>query len=215
MRIAVFGASGRTGLPLIEAALKSGHEIIAFARSPEKLPQSRPGLTSIQIDLSDPQAEKLLLSQNFKADVIISSLGPDPKAKVGIMERSAALIKAYAKKEGIKRLIWMTGAGVKLEGDRPSCMRSLVRTLMKLVAPLALSDSETAVNIIIASDLDYTIARAPMLNDKGPSGRLQANDIPPKPAALSRIEIADFLLDCAISDKFMKKAPFLSLGDKN
>ncbi|TKX84333.1 NmrA family protein, partial [Halorubrum sp. SS5] len=34
MRIAVFGASGRTGRPLVEQALDRGHEVVAFVRDP-------------------------------------------------------------------------------------------------------------------------------------------------------------------------------------
>ncbi len=212
MTLAVFGASGRTGRLVVEAALKAGHQVVAFARSPAKLTQQKDTISLIEVDLSNAQADEVLSKQKQKVDAIISALGPDPKVANGIMERSADLIIAYAQRTGIKRLIWMSGAGVKLAGDKPSFIRSVVRTLMKLVAPVALHDSEAAVHTIIASNLDWTIARAPMLNDEAPSGRLQATDIPPKPAALSRAEIADFLISCAVSTEFNKKTPFLSLG---
>lgn len=38
MRIAVFGATGRTGIPLCEQAMERGHAVVAHTRSPEKLP---------------------------------------------------------------------------------------------------------------------------------------------------------------------------------
>jgi uncharacterized protein YbjT (DUF2867 family) len=37
MKIAVLGASGKTGRQLIEQALEGGHEVIAIARTPEKI----------------------------------------------------------------------------------------------------------------------------------------------------------------------------------
>jgi putative NADH-flavin reductase len=37
MRLTVFGATGRTGIPLLEQALSRGHEVVAFVRNPEKL----------------------------------------------------------------------------------------------------------------------------------------------------------------------------------
>lgn len=37
MNIAVFGASGRTGKPLVEQALAAGHDVIAFVRDSAKL----------------------------------------------------------------------------------------------------------------------------------------------------------------------------------
>ena len=33
MNVTVFGATGRTGRPLVEQALARGHEVVAFARS--------------------------------------------------------------------------------------------------------------------------------------------------------------------------------------
>lgn len=40
MNLAVFGATGRTGVPLVERALARGHEVVAFARDPAALPAS-------------------------------------------------------------------------------------------------------------------------------------------------------------------------------
>jgi putative NADH-flavin reductase len=37
MRLAVFGATGRTGVPLVEQALDRGHHVTAFVRDPGKL----------------------------------------------------------------------------------------------------------------------------------------------------------------------------------
>jgi len=53
MRITVFGATGRTGRPLVEAALGRGHEAVAFARDATKLPVDRRGadrLTAFVLD---------------------------------------------------------------------------------------------------------------------------------------------------------------------
>jgi putative NADH-flavin reductase len=38
MHIAVFGATGRTGRPLLEQALERGHEVVAFVHDAEGLP---------------------------------------------------------------------------------------------------------------------------------------------------------------------------------
>ena len=37
MKIAVFGASGRTGRPLVEKALAKGYEVTALVRDPAKI----------------------------------------------------------------------------------------------------------------------------------------------------------------------------------
>ena len=38
MKIVVFGATGRTGLPLVKQALDAGHQVVAFVRDPAKMP---------------------------------------------------------------------------------------------------------------------------------------------------------------------------------
>lgn len=103
-------------------------------------------------------------------------------------------------------------AGVALEGDPPSFIRSVVRGIMKLAAGAVLADSEAAALAIAASGLDWTLVRAPMLSDEPSSGRLAASGTPPRPAALSRDEIAGFLLECAETGAWSRSAPFLSLG---
>lgn len=54
MRIAVFGATGRTGVPLVRQALDRGHEVVAFVRLPGTLSfePDEPGLTVFEGDAS-------------------------------------------------------------------------------------------------------------------------------------------------------------------
>lgn len=211
MRIAIFGAAGRTGIHVVERALASGHEVTAFARTPARIGAAHSRLKAIALDLTAAGAEEVLAAGLVDADAAISVLGPDAPGKPAVMAIAADRLIAAAKRAGVKRIIWMTGAGVKLPGDAPSAIRAIVRGIMKLVAGAVLADSEIAARTIAASGLDWTLVRAPMLNDDPPSGRLFASDVPPRPAALSRDEIAAFILECAERKLFVGAAPFLSL----
>ena len=51
MRLAVFGASGRTGRPLVEQALARGHEVRALVRDPAKLPLTHDRLALVRGDV--------------------------------------------------------------------------------------------------------------------------------------------------------------------
>ena len=42
MRIIVFGASGGTGVKIVEQALAAGHAVTAFVRNPAKLGRNTP-----------------------------------------------------------------------------------------------------------------------------------------------------------------------------
>ena len=50
MKIALFGATGRTGRYILDQALADGHRVTVLARNPSKLP---PGKYSLTIQLGD------------------------------------------------------------------------------------------------------------------------------------------------------------------
>ncbi len=73
MRLAVFGGTGTVGTPLVEQALRAGHEVRALARSPEKLrPAASPRLTVISGDARDHDAVTATLASS---DGVLSALG--------------------------------------------------------------------------------------------------------------------------------------------
>jgi hypothetical protein len=53
VRLAVFGASGRTGRPLVERALAEGHTVRALVRTPTKVGIQDARLELIQGDATD------------------------------------------------------------------------------------------------------------------------------------------------------------------
>lgn len=48
MKLAIFGVSGRTGMPLVEQALEAGYEVIALVRNPAKLSLQHNKLTLVR-----------------------------------------------------------------------------------------------------------------------------------------------------------------------
>lgn len=213
MHIALIGASGRTGVHAVRRALASGHQVTAFARTPDKLGLSHDRLKVRELDLTAATAETRLAEGLADVDAVISTLGPDAAGKPAVMGIAAERLIHASRRAGVKRIVWMTGAGVKLSGDKASAIRSIVRGIMKLVAGEVLRDSEMAAHTIASSDLEWTIVRVPMLKDEPASGTLAGSDNPPKPVALSRDGIAAFMLDSVELNKFIHAAPFLSQGE--
>ena len=73
MKIVVFGASRGVGLEVVKQALKAGHTVTAFVRSPEKFTVKDANLTVFKGDSMDAEAvEKAIAGQ----DAVISALGP-------------------------------------------------------------------------------------------------------------------------------------------
>lgn len=74
MRISVFGGTGPTGLLLVQQALSQGHDVVAFARTPSKLPQHE-RLSVVEGQLDDPVKISAAI---VGTDTVVSVLGPAP-----------------------------------------------------------------------------------------------------------------------------------------
>ena len=109
MKIALIGATGYVGAPLLQEALNRGHQVTALVRDPQKL-GAHPQLTAVQADVHDSAALAGLLRGH---DAVISAFNPG-WGLADIRERFIAgsrAIVAASKLAGVKRLLVVGGAG--------------------------------------------------------------------------------------------------------
>ncbi|RIA20634.1 hypothetical protein DFO61_4248 [Ectopseudomonas oleovorans] len=109
MKIALIGATGYVGAPLLQEALNRGHQVTALVRHPQKL-AAPPQLTAVQADVHDSVA---LAEQLRGHDVVISAFNPG-WGIADIREQFIAgsrAITAASKLAGVKRLLVVGGAG--------------------------------------------------------------------------------------------------------
>ena len=109
MNIALLGATGFVGSALLNEALDRGHTVSAIVRHPEKL-EPRDRLVVKRGDVYDAALlAKLIQGQ----DAVISAFNPgwkDPNLYDDQVRGTASIIAAI-KKAGIKRVLWVGGAG--------------------------------------------------------------------------------------------------------
>lgn len=101
MKIAVLGASGRAGSEITREAAARGHDVLAIARNPEKIPSGQ-GISTVAGDASDIAALASLITGR---DAVISALHFDV---------SAETLLAALRKAGVPRLL-VTGGAASLE----------------------------------------------------------------------------------------------------
>jgi putative NADH-flavin reductase len=199
MKIAIFGPTGKTGLHLVQKALDAGHEVTVLARSPEKLTTEDEQLKVIKGDANDPEAVEKTIAGN---EAVLSVLVQEPKAIANIL--------AGMKKYDVKRLAVAAGAGVPDPNDEPRFINHLISFLIKTFSRKIYEDAVRQNDIIRQSDVDWTIARAPMLTDK-PEGKYQVTYVGKEMArTLSRAGFADFILKQAEDRQYIRKAPVIS-----
>ena len=208
MKLVVFGATGGTGLQIVEQALAAGNSVTAFVRSPEKLRLEHPALVVAQ---GDVQAAPAVAQAIAGQDAVISALGPSRPPTPGMMASAAANIVAGMQTHGVRRLLFTTGAGVRDPLDRPKLSDRLVKTLLTLLAGEVLRDSEAGVNVIRAADLDWTIVRFPRLTGGPRTEPFRAGFLGQDSGMqISRADGATFILQELAAGQYIRQAPVVS-----
>jgi putative NADH-flavin reductase len=109
MKIALIGASGFVGTPILNELLRRGHQVTAIARHPEKTKNAE-NITVVSADVLDENAVTNAIEEH---DAVVSAYNAgwtNPDLYNEFISGSKA-IQAAVKKAGVKRLIVIGGAG--------------------------------------------------------------------------------------------------------
>lgn len=206
MKLALLGGTGRTGRLLIDEALARGHDLRLLARDPRRLPNHAGTLEVITGDVRDAQA---VADTVASTQAVLSALGPVPGGAPDTMTRAAEHLAALLPAAGISRLVTLTGAGVRVDGDHPGVTDHLIRFLLRTLQPAVLLDSERHVMQISASGLDWTVVRVPRLTD-GPVRPVTVGMVGQIRPVITRASAARFMLDALDQGTFVRAAPAIS-----
>lgn len=204
MQIAVFGATGRTGRPLVAQALERGHEVVAFVRSAAKLDVEDSALTVVE---GDAYTGTSVAEAVDGADAVVSVLGQTEDGPDDLLTVAGEHIVAAMDEAGVERFVTLVGAGVRTEGESVPFSGKVMGTVLKLVAGEALEDAKTHVDHVRASDTAWTVIRAPRLTDAAGTGEYRAGDIDLGFESVARADVARFVLDCLEDDQYVHELP--------
>jgi putative NADH-flavin reductase len=179
MRIVVFGATGRTGRPVVEQALERGHDVAAFVRTPGRL-EAHPRLTEAQGDALDAEA----VSRSVRdVDAAISALGLDSLDRPTDHSDATAGIVRALNDARVRRLSIVSNQAIFFSKVAPA------------YAPYV-AEHRRNVETLRESDLDWIALAPPLLTDDPPSGAYRvALDAPAGGDRISRADLATALLD--------------------
>ena len=211
MRITVFGATGPAGRLVVRRALDQGHQVAAYARSPDKLEElgELPGLTVIAGELDDAAAIRTALTG---ADAVISLLGPGrDDASIEPLVPGMQTIVDQMTEAGVQRLIATSTPSAPDPADRRDLrIRAMVTGIRLGMAP-AYRAIVAMAEIVRASSLDWTLVRLPLLHDKPSGAPARPRQIGrPGGLRLSRAALADFLIGEAEHATWNGQAPLLA-----
>lgn len=208
MKLAIFGATGGTGQHLVKQALERDYQVVAFTRSPEKLPSRSDGLAVVQGDVQDADKVEEAVAG---ADAVVSALGPTENKPTFTVSKGTQHIVAAMHRHGVERLVVSAGAGVPDPKDEPKLFNHTINFLLKLVSRWVYEDMRRTVEAVRHSDLRWTVVRVPMLTDDQPTGEVKVGYVGKGMGPrLTRADMARFMLDQVESDEFVHQAPAIS-----
>ena len=195
MRCFVLGATGKTGTQVLDLALQNGHSVTAFVRSPQKLPQDRPGLTVIQGSPADIPAMAQAMAGH---DAVFSGLAPRigetfkaPSKRAWTMAGYAANIVQAMKQAGVKRLLAFSSAGLFPR-------QSIFVRMLSFPVRHHMADLKAMEEAYQASGLEWTLLRPTwMAAGKSEAYRVAAGALPKGCKAMHSRGLAKFMLDAA------------------
>ena len=161
MKIAIIGATGRVGQAIVDEALKRGHEVTAIARDPSKV-KAAPHLKAVKADVLEASSAATAVKG---ADAVISAYNPgwtNPNIREDTTKGFTGIIGGL-KKAGVKRVLFVGGAGSLVEGGGRLVDKPDFHPQWK---PGALGAADALDLVRKEKDLDWTFLSPPvMLND--------------------------------------------------
>lgn len=202
MKILVIGATGGTGRCVVEHALGAGHEVTAFARTPQKISLQHERLHVAQGDVLDADA---LLRAMQGQQAVICALGPAAGTAPGtlISDGTRNIIRAMAQ-TGLRRLVFESGIMVG-EGSGLSAINRLLLSIFRALNRALYEDKVRAEQLIRQSSLDWVMVRPPKLKHMPGRGHyrigqgLNLN----LPAGLAHADVADFMVKSVTVDSHL------------
>ncbi len=213
MKLALFGATGSTGLHIIEEALKQGYVLSVYTRDAKKLAALAGKVEVVVGDLQDRDAIAKCIQG---ADAVISALGPNSFKVEGdrpVMHGLSNIMTAM-RQLGVRRLLQVSTASYRAPQDG-FALNSLAGVLFfKVMVRKAYDDIRATGALIANSDLDWTLVRIPFLKDGPANGKIDVGwyGRTKLGSKLSRGNLAEFLVQQITDKKFVRAAPGIADG---
>jgi len=200
MKIAVIGASGRTGTAFCSAARDAGHQVIAVVRDPSRL-----AAPADEIRTADATAPAQLAAAIDGSDAVAWCVGPGRETPADIMQVSATATVEAMDAAKVARLVLITASGPYTVGD-PWLLRRVLKPILWRFFGMVWRDMQATELVVRASGLDWTIMRPPQLRDVPARGYCSARDRNAPGLTIGRADLAQAMVDVLADDSTIGRA---------
>lgn len=206
MKIAVIGSSGRSGRAFVMAALAAGHSVTAGTYHAQVAIAATNRLNIKLCDATDLHEVRALIEGQ---DAVVSLLGHVRGSAADVQTRAIRTIIKAMQECGMRRLVSLTGTGVRFPKDNISFADAVLNTAVKIADPKRIKDGVRHTELIRRSHLDWTIIRVMKLQDFSPKPFTLTEHGPGK-IIVSRQEVAQAIVQVLEQNSFLQQAPIIS-----
>jgi putative NADH-flavin reductase len=116
------------------------------------------------------------------------------------------------KRHDVHRIVSLSGGALRDEtGDQPKLADKLIVSAMKRLAPQVLADARGHLDVLKASGLEWTVVRAPRVQDTPATGSYRVGHVGVGTStSISRADLADFILSQVDDRRYIHQMPFVS-----
>lgn len=210
-RLAVFGATARSGRVIVRQALDAGFEVTGLARSPQKLAIEHPRLKLVKGDARDVESLTRALDGD---EVVICMIGyptpKDPMQEVGEVDLYTVMARnliAAMRARGNQRLIMASSTGVEksVGRDAPAPASSNPTDMWRFNARYLYADMADMERLLLDSGLETIILRPGFMVEEPARNNLKVSTAGETPPArvITYEDFAAFVLAQVTSDEFV------------
>lgn len=203
MKIAIFGASGKTGRHVVIQALEKGCSVNAFVRDPSKLQIDDPNLKFFVGDVLKPNTFGHAL---MDVDVVVVTLN-------GLMAEGIKNIVSEMRLRHVKRIILLSSYPMSGSSEGINYLKSSGMDQQKIESIMpTIKDKKTQEELVMESNFIWTIIRPTFLKDEPKTGNYQVKqnaefDIK---NGINRADVAEFIVEILTSNEWDNKVVSIS-----
>lgn len=204
MRIAVLGASGRTGKMFVQTALQQGHIVYAGIHHTNNLPTHK----NLLVQTCDATNANQILQLISGTDCVVSLLGHAAKSTSGMQTQAMRTLVSELNNKGIP-IVSLTGTGVRVAGDKVRLLDYVVTFLLTLLSRKRVDDGINHYRVLLNSDTPWTVLRVLKISDGAVQSYILTKHGPPR-FFVSRATICSAIMEILQTDVYQKSAPIIS-----
>lgn len=209
MRLTIFGAAGGIGRHVVQAARSAGHDLTLVTRDASQLEGLAPADRVLEGDVLDAA---LVVEAVRGAEAVINTLGPSSNspAEVELTEKFTRSLIEAMKAAGIRRLVTLSGAAVRVEGEHKGLGDRFASAVVHLFAGNVLRAKQREYELLAASPLEWVAVRPPRVTDDAARGSYRSGSLRVGPGSrIGKADLAAFMLQQLTDDEYLRQAPLI------